>query len=764
MAIEYCYRFRQHHSHACIFWINASSADRFEQGYKRIARRLELPGWNDYAVDPFELVKDWFESEAGVDWLLVLDGLDDMETIFPSRLVNRSILKYIPKVSSGRLLLTSRDRRIGTRLFGLENTFKLAEPALSEATALFYRKLAHCGRDRSGLESLTEELSCLPLAITQAAAYINESYLDVQTYRQLLQEERRPAEILDEELGDVRRCHEADGCGSSVFRTFEISFDRLLSQNERAAELLAFIGTLEGCAVPIFLLQDTDNAINAPCRSALTLLESLSLIVFQRSREVLSLHKLVHLCVRRWLRLNRRTRQWHREAALQILKRFPRFHAFDWAEKGVDQWATCEVLLPHASLLLKNADLADQDSTLCKKLHVLVVKYKGQRNWREPIANEIDSIRSYFGATDLKWYFRTCDELVLLRREQGRYGEAVQILETALQAAERLSLTRHATVLQAQLELAHCLYHLGDLDRAFAVAEDTREASGRAGDDEDSFRQHRCDEIVGMIKGTEGDIENSTRLFANVVKWKVEKFGPRHRTTLNSRRNLFNTLVKGDDLSSAEAMGRDLLTAFDQVQGPSHPRTLLTRVILAETCMFLGKAKEAEGLALDSITQSSERLKTPVQGSALLVLLGSYWIQGRMQETVKLEERLLVLANRTIEDQEGDILALFRLAMFGRYLHRRGRGATSRRLLQNIVYAQEQASAEDIDINATKRLLADVEHCTCRAVDVTVGCWQPRCKWRVPVFEGVINLREIPEALGGPNTFQSRLWTQKGDT
>ena len=746
VAIEYCYRFLDQSPKAHVFWINAGSVDRFEQGFKRIARKLELPGWNGYAVNPCELVKDWFQVEAAGEWLLVLDGIDDMDTVFPSHCSSMerssgSIPKYIPRLGSGRLLLTSRDKRIGTRITSRDGTLKLNQPSLMESSSLLQRKIHDFTGEPLNFEVLVKELSCLPLAVTQAAAYMNESCIDTSTYIKLLREEESPAEILEEELGDVRRSYDDNICSSSVYRTFQISFERLRFQNDQAAELLALIGSLEGCAVPVSLLRGEDKASNPSHLTAVALLESLSLIEFQKGRQALSLHRLVHLCIRRWLQLNCTTVKWHNEAMLRVFKAFPRFSAFDWAEKGMDRWTACEILLPHALLLLRNTHLSDRRANLQKKLHVLVVKYKGQRSWREPLANEIQEIYYYFGANDLKWHLRTCDELVLLRREQGRYAEAVQVLEQALQTTGKQPVTNTAVALQARLELAFCLYGLGNFKKSTEVLNATREASRLSNDGEDSFRQCRCDEIQGMLTASSGSPVAALTLFENVVQWKVETLGEKHRTTLNSKRNLFMTLVKAGRFIDAETMGQDTVAAFTEVEGSAHPRTIWVKCVLAETFMFLDKFKAAERLSLDILQKPLEKSKTKTRYIALFVLMSSYWSQGRDEERNVIEEELCVFVNEKTRADKGDIDGLNLLLELGSYFHRRGKGATGKMLVEACLHAQEHASAEEIDLEESKLRLHEIVSCKCRGVDVTMGCWQPRCKYRGIGFQGIINPR-----------------------
>jgi hypothetical protein len=71
IAIEYCYRFQQQHAEAHVFWVYASSGSRIDQGYKRIAEELDLPGRDQADVDIFKLVSRALSSTEHGPWLLV---------------------------------------------------------------------------------------------------------------------------------------------------------------------------------------------------------------------------------------------------------------------------------------------------------------------------------------------------------------------------------------------------------------------------------------------------------------------------------------------------------------------------------------------------------------------------------------------------------------------------------------------------------------------------------------------------------------------
>jgi hypothetical protein len=226
IAIEYCYRFQGQHRESYVFWIHASTVSRIDQAYKDIAKKLCLPGWNDPNVDTFQLVSEWLSGDANKPWLLVLDNADDIEIFFSNKanptLVSSKqtapLVNYFPYSSNGSMLITTRDKRVGERLANREKAIIILPMAKPEAERLLWSKVAKEGSlDKTRSSELLEILGYLPLAITQAAAYISENNITVEEYLEAIRaEDSEIQDLLSEDLPDLRRDFESQ---SSVIRT-----------------------------------------------------------------------------------------------------------------------------------------------------------------------------------------------------------------------------------------------------------------------------------------------------------------------------------------------------------------------------------------------------------------------------------------------------------------------------------------------------------------------------------------------------------------
>jgi hypothetical protein len=102
--------------------VHGSTKARFEEAYRGIADRLELPGRHDPKTNTLQLVRDWLCDEANGRWMMVLDNVDNVDVFYPqsSRDQNSTpaLAVYLPQSNNGSTLITSRNRDAAARLTG----------------------------------------------------------------------------------------------------------------------------------------------------------------------------------------------------------------------------------------------------------------------------------------------------------------------------------------------------------------------------------------------------------------------------------------------------------------------------------------------------------------------------------------------------------------------------------------------------------------------------------------------------------------------
>ncbi|KAK4205818.1 P-loop containing nucleoside triphosphate hydrolase protein, partial [Rhypophila decipiens] len=178
LALELAYRTREKHKNCAVFWISATDMDSFSQACSYVAQKLSIPGWNDENQDPRKLLQVHLSRESARKWLLIYDDADDASlgaSKQPSQLVT-TLLDFIPQSDHGYIIFTTASSNTA-EVLAPENTMQLDKLAAETASQILRSHLTNSSvaNEEQEAKHLLEKLSCLPLAITQAAAYIKHN-------------------------------------------------------------------------------------------------------------------------------------------------------------------------------------------------------------------------------------------------------------------------------------------------------------------------------------------------------------------------------------------------------------------------------------------------------------------------------------------------------------------------------------------------------------------------------------------------------------
>ena len=187
-----------------VFFIDASSASRAEQGFSAIAERCQVG-------NSMENFKRWLTNLAE-DWLLIIDNADD-----PSL----DILPYFPPSCRGTVIVTTRNpdceihatagsRNIGA--MGREEAISLLLKASGEQETDFSLR-------RRALPAV-ETLWSLPLAIIQAGAVIRQKLYTLEDYCNAYNTRRK-------DLLNLQPVQASSDYTFTVYTTWEVSKDSI---------------------------------------------------------------------------------------------------------------------------------------------------------------------------------------------------------------------------------------------------------------------------------------------------------------------------------------------------------------------------------------------------------------------------------------------------------------------------------------------------------------------------------------------------------
>jgi len=175
-------------------------------------------------------ITDWLRDSLGYSWLVIIDNMDDPKMI-------DEVETFLPLWQTGDVIITSRNReasRLGTAI-------QVSEMEHSEAVQLLLRSTRSAAQDdilAASASRLAVKLGNLPLAIDQAAAYINYQQMSMDEYLVLLEKEQ--AYLLGH--SSRSRYHKTaqleEGQYDTVLTTWEISFRYVENTHLQAALLL----------------------------------------------------------------------------------------------------------------------------------------------------------------------------------------------------------------------------------------------------------------------------------------------------------------------------------------------------------------------------------------------------------------------------------------------------------------------------------------------------------------------------------------------
>lgn len=321
LATEYAYQ--RAAEYEIVWWVRAEETATLASDFSALAAQLGLPE-QDAGETPLivEAVRRALAARGG--WLLVFDNARGAE----------DLRGYLPGSRTGHVLITSRDANWGQLARKLEVT------TLAPANAAQFL-LARTGqRDAQAAAELAEALGYLPLALEQAAAYIEAVGETLAGYRELFRTRRQ--ELWPNERPPA-------GYPDTVATTWLISFAEAQQQNPVAADSLRLCAFLAPNDIPLQMLHDDAKHLPEPLAAAVSdqlafnkaiaALRRYSLI--EKKNDNLSVHRLVQLVTRDQLS-EEEQKKWAK-AAVGVIDA-----AFQYSHDNLQTWSACSRLLLHA--------------------------------------------------------------------------------------------------------------------------------------------------------------------------------------------------------------------------------------------------------------------------------------------------------------------------------------------------------------------------------------------------------------------------------
>src|SRR5712664_36463 len=535
IALEIAYRIRDMKPEFSIFWIPATSVEKIEQAYMGIGERLRLQDVTP--ADMKKAVKAHLSSEKTGPWLLIIDNLDDINMWTTSDASSPVLKTYIPQSKYGFVLFTTRNQQLATSLVG-PGVISIPEMDDKMATDLLRASLIRQDlvNDSQTTTQLLRQLSCLPLAIIQAASYMNQTGISVATYLSLLERQGNDmVELLSQDFEDEWRYAESK---NPVAITWLISFHQIQRLNSLAADYLSFMSCIDPRDIPLSLLPPDSSQIKQ--QNALGLLKAYSFITGQADDQTVSLHRLVHLATRNWLQSGEMLEQWTVNTGKRLTDIFPsneNENRILWRE-----------YLPHALFVLQSKEFQNdtRDREYLAEKVARCLSSDGRYHEAEVLFKEVVEKKRKRLTNDDHEMLASMAWMASTFRNQGRWTEAEKLEVQVMETFKTVLGPEHPDTLTSMHNLASTYQNQG--------------------------------------RWTEAE-----KLFVQVVETRKTVLGPEHPNTLSSMHNLASTYQDQGRWTEAEKLFVQVMETSKTVLGSEHPDTLTSMHNLASTYRDQGR-------------------------------------------------------------------------------------------------------------------------------------------------------------------------------
>jgi tetratricopeptide (TPR) repeat protein len=490
LALEFAHRFASDYD--LVWWMPAEQPTSVIAALATLAGRLGVAE----VADQSEMVAALFERLRQRDrWLLVYDNAER-----PDRLA-----WLLPPGGGGHVLVTSRWGAWGSQASPL----RVNVLAREESIAFLGKRTG--SDDRVALDALAELLGDLPLALEEAAAYLEETGTGLDEYLELVRERARELFGLDQtpadERGDQRR----------VATVWSLSLDRVHQEAPAAEALLSLCAFLapeipRGLPgeQPQVLPEELAQVVSDPLayNRMLAVVGRYSLATV--SPTTVGVHRLVQAVIQ--ARLGEDGERAWAEAAVGLLR--ASFPNESWE---VATWPTCERLLPQVLAVAGHAErlgVAGEAAGWLLDRASAYLQERGQYRQAKPMAERALTVtEAALGPADPEVAWR-CDTLGRVAHWLGELTGAKAQFERALEIGEAALGPDHPTVATWRGNLGLVLRDLGDLEGARAQSERALEIGEAAlGPDHPDAAAYRSD-LDGVLQALqEASPEGSTEAF-----------------------------------------------------------------------------------------------------------------------------------------------------------------------------------------------------------------------------------------------------------
>ena len=528
VALEYSHRMRGSGRYRVAGWVRADSAVTAAEDLAAMAPLLGLPA-------------DGPAGEVAASVLAALRSRRDWLMVFDNAQVPGDLAGMLPG-GAGHVLITSRNRAWS----GVAAQLDLEVFNRAESVAFLCKRSGRAEPDAA--RELAGELGDLPLALAQAAAYIDARAVTISGYLALYRDPVLARRLRDEGL-------ESGEYPASVARTWLLAFGQLAGDHPAAVELLRLCAFLDPDDIDLDILAagaaEAGGVLAAALGDHLERTETAGALaraslVTATAQGRLRVHRLVQAVTRDQLDEDQAA-AWSGRALSLVAAVFP------GEPEDHRSWPVCASLAPHVEAVAAHTerypDLAVKRGRLLGQLGI------------------------YLGAS-------------------AEFRAALSVLERALAIEEAAYGPDHPEVAVTLTNLGIVQQHLGELPAARATLERAL-AIEEAAHGPDHPEGAKTLAHLGMVQQQLGELPAARATLERALAIEEAAYGPDHPEVAITLTSLGIVQQQLGELPAARTTLERALAIEEAAYGPDHPEVAVTLTNLGIVQQHLGELPAA---------------------------------------------------------------------------------------------------------------------------------------------------------------------------
>jgi tetratricopeptide (TPR) repeat protein len=562
LVFEYAYRHMSEYPY--IWLVNASSKSSLERVYRRFAKST---GLRSAETDKFERVLDhvnrWFNEEK--KFLFIFDSVGDNSNLDNTEGIS-NLYDYLPKGQlHGHILINTRNANIC--IDGVE----IKVDVFSQADAVdFLRKRLERINDIRWIDALkvAETLSCLPLALEQAAAYMEINRCSCDHYICQFEKTKKA-------FGDLIENEYSDKFEKVLAITWKVSIDNMQLTDE-ARQLFNLCAYFAPDKIPLSLLSKGYTALPQPLQTVFTPgnesnqakivneLKKYSFLTFKLNTAATDVLLFVHRLIQQLVLNNLK-----KESDIQWLSYcidVARI-AFDYEYGNLTKMTMFVQYAPHVISVLNNVkDVFNEDNDVQKKIAWLY-----------------DEIGRGFGYT-------------------GKYDAALVWFSKALVIREEVLGKTHSDTATTYHNIGRVYSRKKEYSQALTYYMKALTIRETQPDKNNSTAIAATCNGIAVVYTNEKNYDKALELYSKALEYDMVAVGETHPYTAFTYYNVAKVYYHKKEYEKALMWFNKALSIRKKILGDGHPHTAITYVGIADVYYEQGadiKALELYERALD---------------------------------------------------------------------------------------------------------------------------------------------------------------------